>query len=259
MDRTYDPELYDLVNAGSFQGDIEWYRQKARVCGGRVLELGVGTGRVMLPIAQDGVSIHGIDADPGMLAELRRKIASLPADVQKRITLAEGDMRSFRAEGTFALVIIPFRAFLHSVTASDQVACLRSVHDHLEPGGTVAFNVFHPSLDYMAQHVGAFAGVWRWRGTHALSDGRVIVRSEANRYDTVHQRVRSQQRYEEYAADGNLVRTFLQRLELAYLYPADIRRLLEQTGFGQVHITGGFNGQPFASDTDELVVEATRL
>jgi hypothetical protein len=68
--------------------------------------------------------------------------------------------------------------------------------------------------------------------------------------------VSSQHRYEEYGPDGNLKRTFLHRLELSYLYPADIRRLLEKAGFRSIQIWGGFDGRPFEKDTDELVVEA---
>jgi hypothetical protein len=83
------------------------------------------------------------------------------------------------------------------------------------------------------------------------------VRSEANRYDTVRQRVHSQHRYEEYGSDGTLRRTFLNRLELAYLYPGDIRRLLEHAGFQSVRIDGGFDGRPFERDADELVVDAS--
>jgi hypothetical protein len=126
----------------------------------------------------------------------------------------------------------------------------------LRPGGHFAFNVFHPSLEYMAQHAAAFAGVWRWRGNYELSDGGFVVRSEANRYDTVRQAVHSQHRYEEYASDGTLTRTSLHRLDLAYLYPADIRRLLTQAGFRDVTISGGFNDREFSEDTDELVIDA---
>jgi hypothetical protein len=82
------------------------------------------------------------------------------------------------------------------------------------------------------------------------------VRSEANRYDTVQRRVFSLHRYEEYGSDGTLKRTFLHRLELSYLYPADITRLLKSAGFQSVQIAGGFDGRPFERDTDELVVEA---
>ena len=82
--------------------------------------------------------------------------------------------------------------------------------------------------------------------------------SDASRYDTVKQRVRSMIRAEEFAADGTLVRTHMMRLELAYLYPADIRQLLERTGFDLIRISGDFTGRPFERDGDELVVEARK-
>jgi hypothetical protein len=94
---------------------------------------------------------------------------------------------------------------------------------------------------------------------YTLEDGSLLIRSEAGHYDTVRQRVRSLHRYEQYGVDGDLKRTFLHRLELAYLYPADIRRLLEESGFGKVEIAGGFDGRPFKNDTDELVIEAERV
>jgi hypothetical protein len=100
------------------------------------------------------------------------------------------------------------------------------------------------------------AGVWRWGGTYELPTGGYVVRSEANRYDTVRQAVHSQHRYEEYAADGTLTRTSLHRLHLAYVYPADIRRLLAQAGFREIKVSGEFTEREFSRDTDELVVDA---
>lgn len=256
MGASYEPDLYDVVTPESFRGDREWYCRKAKQGGGPVLELGAGTGRITLAIARDGIRIHALEVDAAMLDALRRKVAAQSREVQERVAVIDGDMRTFQLTERFALIIAPFRAFLHNVTEADQLACLRRVREHLRPGGRFAFNVFHPSLEYMAQHAGALAGVWRWAGTFPKADGGCIVRSEANRYDTVRQCVHSQHRYEELGSDGALVRTFLHRLELAYLYPADIRRLLDQGGFQSVQIDGGFDGQPFAKDTDELVIEA---
>ena len=252
----YEPELYDAVTPASFRGDAEWYRGKARECGGPVLELGAGTGRITLGIAQAGVPVHALDRDPAMLDKLRQKLANQPPDVQERVVLTVGDMRGFTLAERFALVIAPFRAFLHNLTEPDQLACLERVREHLRPGGCFAFNVFHPSLEFMAHHTGAFEGVWRWRGTFPRADGGCIVRAEANRYDTVRQIVDSQHRYEEYGPDGILARTSLHRFRLAYLYPPDVRRLLKQAGFQSVQIAGGFDGRPFGHDTDELVIEA---
>jgi SAM-dependent methyltransferase len=253
----YQPELYDLVIPASFRGDTEWYRAKAKACGGPVLELGAGTGRITLGIAQDGIAVHALDADRTMLDRLEQRLASEPADVRERVTVTAGDMRAFEFDERFALIISPFRAFLHNLTEDDQLACLARVREHLRPGGCFAFNIFHPSLEFMAHHAGAFEGVWRWVGTWPRGDGGFVVRSEANRYDTVHQRVKSLHRYEEYGPDATLTRTSMQRLELAYLYPADVRRLLTQAGFTSIQIAGGFDSQPFEKDTDELVIEAS--
>ena len=252
----YQPELYDIVTPASFRGDAEWYRGKARESGGPVLELGAGTGRITLGIAQAGVSVHALDADPAMLDKLRQKLANQPREVQERVVVIVGDMRTFTLAERFALIVAPFRAFLHNLTEDDQLACLGRVREHLRPGGCFAFNVFHPSLEYMAHHAGASAGIWRWSGTFPRADGGCIVHSESNRYDTVRQLVDSQHRYEEYDPDGILSRTSLHRFQLAYLYPPDLRRLLKQAGFQSVQIAGGFDGRPFEKDTDELVIEA---
>jgi len=256
MDATYEPEIYDLTTPATFFGDVDWYRRKARESGGPILELGVGTGRIALALARDGAEVFALDTHPGMLAALRRKINDEPPEVQTRVVPLEQDMRTFRLEQRFALVIAPFRAILHNLTEDDHRACFDRVREHLRPGGRFAFNVFHPSLEFMAQHAGALAGVWRWASTVQRRDGGWIMRSDAYRYDTVRQRVHSLLRYEDYGPDGLLRRTYLHRLELSYLYATDIRRLLGQAGFRSIEIAGGFDGRPFKSETDELVVEA---
>lgn len=110
----------------------------------------------------------------------------------------------------------------------------------------------------MAQHAGAAAGVWRWSGPHSLPTGGWVVQSEAIRYDTVAQLVHALHRYDIFDASGALERTAMLRLELAYLYPQDIRTLLETAGFTDITISGGFDGRPFTHEGQELVVEARR-
>lgn len=253
---SYQPDLYDVVTPSVFQGDVEWYRNQAQAAGGPVLELGAGTGRVTLAIAAAGVSIHALDSDPAMLQALGSKLSARPAEVQARVSVVSADMRTFDLGERFVLIICPFRAFLHNVTESDQLACLKRVRQHLRPKGRFAFNVFHPSLTFMAKHAGPLEGVWRWGETCALPSGGWVVQSEANRYDTVRQVVHSLHRYDVYGPDGTLDRTSMLRLDLAYLYPADIRRLLAAAGFREVTIKGGFDGREFTRDGEELVVEA---
>ncbi len=246
------------MHPGSLQGDIEWYCRKAVASGGPVLELGAGTGRIAIAIAQAGVPITAVELDEGMLDKLRRKIEALPAEVQSRISVRQGDMRAFTQAGRYALVVIPFRAFLHNLTWDDQLATLQRAYEQLGPGGELALNVFHPSLEFMAANAGALQGVWRARGPRRLEGGGFAVYSDMTRYDTVRQRLRSLIRTEEFGADGALLRTHMMDLELAYLYQSDILRLLQHSGFDLVRISGDFNGRPFERDADELVVEARR-
>jgi ubiquinone/menaquinone biosynthesis C-methylase UbiE len=253
---TYQPDLYEVINHSSLQGDVEWYCQRAQESGGAVLELGAGTGRVTIPIATAGVPIHALDSNESMLNALRSKLAAQSPEVRERVTIVQGDMRTFELAERFPLIICPFRAFLHNTSEADQLACLTRVRQHLKPGGRFVFNVFHPSLTFMAQHVGQLAGVWRWGGTHDLPSGGWLIVSEANRYNTVAQRLHGLQRYEVYGPDGVLDRTSMLRLELAYLFPADIRRLLKAAGFTEVSIKGGFDGREFTQEGQELVIEA---
>jgi SAM-dependent methyltransferase len=253
---SYRADLYDIVTPDSVRGDVDWYRRKAAEYGGPVLELGAGTGRITLALAEDGFDVHALDVSRSMLDRLREKLALRDAAVRSRLHLHEGDMRSFDLGAQFRLVIVPYRAFLHNLTESDQRACLARVRQHLEPGGTLAFNVFHPSLEFMARNAGTLAGVWRLAATHDLPDGRLVVRSDSIAFDTVRRLVDAYHRYDEYTADGVLTRSTLHHLELAYLYPQDRRRLLADTCFRDVQIHGGFDERPFANDGDELVVEA---
>ena len=246
------------MHRGTLQGDVEWYRSKALESGGPVLELGAGTGRVTIPIAEAGVRVSAVEIDAGMLDRLRQKVAALPGEARSRVTVHQADMRSFALDEQYALVIIPFRAFLHNLTRDDQLATLRRAHAHLRPGGELALNMFHPSLEYMAANAGAYTGVWRWRNTVTLQDGRFVVYSEASRYDTVRQRLKSMIRTEEFGTDGSLLRTNMMHLELAYLYSHDIARLLDESGFEPPRISGDFHGRAFERDGDELVVEARR-
>jgi len=258
MFSNYDPDLYDVFFEDSFAGDVEWYRQLAIESGGPVLELGAGTGRIVIPIARAGIAIHALDADTGMLERLREKLLREPTPTCDLVTIGRGDMRSFDLTESFAMIQIPFRTFLNNLTREDQLACLRCCHAHLRDEGVLAINVFHPSLEYMSQNSGALEGVWRLREERSHPAGGKILLSDCNQYDTINQRVSSRLRYEHFDDSGELLHVHLQSLELVYLYPGDIRGLLDEAGFGSVRIDGDYQGQAPAHDGCELVVQARR-
>src|SRR5258708_31299477 len=115
--------------------DLPFYLDLAKQVGGPVLEIACGTGRVLLQTARAGVEIHGVDNSRPMLQVLSAHLEKEPAEIQDRVTISEGDMRTFRLGREFALVTIPFRPMQHIYTVSDQIAALQTASAHLAPDG----------------------------------------------------------------------------------------------------------------------------
>jgi len=140
--RAYDN---DMGRSADLMRDVPFYLELAReaaVHGQRVLELGCGTGRVTIPIAQAGIEVVGLDSAPAMLEVARHKAAAARINVQ----WVTADMTGFSLKQHFGLIIIPFRSFLHLLTDAEQLACLRCVYEHLSLGGRFALNFFVPPI-----------------------------------------------------------------------------------------------------------------
>jgi SAM-dependent methyltransferase len=139
-------ELYDPWSASVVE-DVAFYLEEARRSGGPVVELGVGTGRIAVPIAADGIRVIGVDSSRAMLDVCARRAAL--AGVQ--LDLRMGDLREPPVEERVPLVICPFRSLLHMHTDEDRLSVLRAAHDLLEPGGRFVFDVFAPDAADIAQ------------------------------------------------------------------------------------------------------------
>jgi SAM-dependent methyltransferase len=152
--RLYDPWSVSVVE------DVAFYVAEAVRSGGPVLELGVGTGRIAIPVAAAGVRVVGVDLSQGML-EVAREAAAL-AGVS--LDLRHGDMRDPPVDERFPLVLVPFRSLLHMETDEDRRAALRAVARLLAPGGRLIFDVFAPGADDIADTHGRWLerepGIW---------------------------------------------------------------------------------------------------
>lgn len=169
-------DFYDFVVPYRDRPDVDFFVDEARNSGGPVLELGCGTGRVLIPTAQAGLQVVGLDQSPEMLAVCRRKVHEEPLEVQSRIGLVKGDMRRFELSQRFALVTIPFRPFQHLVEVDDQLACLECIHRHLTDDGTLVLDVFNPSLTSLTrENLGLEE---ESSPAFVLPDGRSVVRRE---------------------------------------------------------------------------------
>jgi SAM-dependent methyltransferase len=250
-------ELYDHVAPYRDRPDVAFYVEAARESGGPVLELGCGTGRVLIPTARAGIEIVGLDASPHMLAECLKRLEKEPEAVQERTELVDADMREFSVRRTFRVATIPFRPFQHLTTTADQLACLASIRRHLADDGLLIFDVFNPSLDALVNRpLGQELDV---EPEFSMPDGRRVVRrhktvsqdraTQVNRYELVYYITHPDGRKE------RLVHAFA----LRYLFRFEGEHLLVRAGFAVEHIYAGFDKSEYGSTyPGELILVARK-
>ena len=250
-DRT-DAGFYDSLSTG-LDGDEAFYLEEARNAHGPVLEIGCGTGRIMIPIAESGVRIVGLDSAPAMLEVARGKIACLPEETRRRIQIVEDDMRSFDLERRFDLVIMPYRAFLHMMTVEDQRKALVRIRDHLCDGGRLVLNVFDPSVEIIADYMNRPRGVISHIGTFRHPDsGRQVMVSDTRSYDPGEQTLEEYRFFEELDDDGRVVSKTVTPLNLRFVYRFEMQHLLEVCGFEVETLYGDFRRGPFRHGGEQV-------
>ena len=253
-DYALDAELYDIVYA-DYDEDIQFYVEEAKAAGGPCLELGCGSGRVLIPVAEAGVEVTGVDVSKPMLARARRKVAALDEAARARVRLEQGDMRSFSFEQRFALIYVPFRAFLHLAQVSDQIVALGNIFRHLEPGGRLALNFFDPSLEYIVAHSGPIGGALHTTGESFVDprSGNLLVEWATINYTTHLQRIDQYFVYDEIDARGRVVGRHYRSLQMRYIFRWEFEHLLARCGFELQALYGSFDRRPFMRSGDELI------
>ncbi len=258
VDIYLEGDFYDQMT-GDYTVDIPFYVEKARRATPPVLELACGTGRVLIPVAQAGVPVWGLDATKSMLAEAERKVSQHPTDVQKRITLLHGDMRDFDLPERFGLVMIPFRSFLHLLTVEDQMAALTTIRRHLRPEGRLALNFFQPSLPIIAAHLTptgqALKKFREWRDPQT---GNLVIGWDAREYNVAEQIINETRIFEVVDGAGRVVDRSYHSLTLRWIYRYEFEHLLARTGFEVESLYGDFDGSPVDERSGELVWVARR-
>jgi len=219
--RLYDPWSVSVVE------DVAFYLERARRSGGPVVELGVGTGRIAIPIAADGIAVIGVDLSEGMLAVARERAALAGVELDLR----HGDLRDPPVDGPVPLVLAPFRSMLHMETETDRLAAVRAVHRLLEPDGRFVFDVFSPGREDIAETHG------RW----LEREPGIFERADWNeRTRTLILRVR-----------GEGVES---ELSLAWISVGEWRELLGAEGFVVEGLYGWFDETPWAGHEDAIFV-----
>lgn len=213
-----NPELYDLENQDFGQDGI-FLLDYARKLGGAVLEMGCGTGRITIPLAQNGMDITGVDIVPEMIARARIKAGDLP------VQWSVQDIRCLALDRSFRLIFETGSVFQHLLTRSDQEAYLSRVHAHLDVDGRFVFSVLFPHPDYLE----TVAEEKAWF-SYQNSEGRDVHVSGTEYYDPIRQ-VKVETAYRRWVDDRGQEILKVAPLSLRMVYPQELEVLLHYNGF----------------------------
>jgi SAM-dependent methyltransferase len=251
--RTYD------VSVSDWPGEIDFYWElaaEARSKSGRVLELGCGTGRVAIRLAQDGAEVVGLDLSGAMLAVAREKSVGIDS-----LRWVEGDMRAFELDETFHLVVIPGHGFQNLLTAEDQRACLESVWRHLAPGGLLIVHLDHQNVDWLGDLARDRGGLFE-AGEQFLYPGteRQIRTQRAWSYERSTQTAVVETVWEEVRPDGCVVdRWETGPVRLHCVFRFEMEHLLGRTGFAIEEVYGDFFQGELEDESSEMIWVARKL
>ena len=199
------------------------------LAGGGALELGIGTGRIALPLAERGVRVHGIDLSPDMVAQLRRKPGG--AD----IPVAMGDFATTTVDARFSLVYLVFNTIMNLTSQDAQVACFHNAAAHLEPGGRFVIEVGVPDLQRLPR--GEVYRPFTVRPDHLGFD----------EYDVLNQGLVSHH----YSIDGDHVETVA--MPFRYVWPAELDLMARLAGMTLSERWAGWGREPFTAESDSHV------
>lgn len=258
-DHYEDAVLYDF-EYGEQQEDVDWYvawakRRRAKC----VLELGAGSGRVTMPLTQEGIEVVALDRMQSMLDRLVHR-----ADQNEAGHLIEpvlGDMRELPFEDeTFRHVISPFNALQHLYSWSDLLQCFREVHRVLEKGGRFAFDVLLPDLEWLLLDPDKRHCVTKF--THPET-GEKLLYSTNHTYDHQSQVCHIRIHYDRAPTRGKRIapnQAPLKTVLLAHrqIFPEEIRALLDVAGFELESLTGDFLGLSITDEIESQVVECRK-
>lgn len=246
---------YDSMDSVSAlrKDDIPFFLNYANLCGGDILELASGTGRVSIPLAKAGHRVYGIDYSDAMLNIFRRKKREMDTEISARIHIRKADMASFSLSRKFPLIIVPFRSFQTLTNEADIISSLRAVYKHLEEEGRFIIDVFKPFGNLTEEN---------WVNTSESTtlvvydeenDRRIRLADTRERIDTDRQVIYPKLIYYITEADGRHLR-IVEPLALRYYYEEEMRMLLRREGFAIESEYGYYDGRSISEGPEMLFV-----
>lgn len=237
----------------NYSDDIQLVVDLAQDAGESALEMGCGTGRVLIPLAATGCRVTGVDNSPALLALARRKAEQ--AGVTARLQLFEDDLRSFALpEKGFDFAFCVSNTLMHLNTQADQLAALRIAHRHLRPGGRLLIDLFNPDIPHLTAISGVQELADRWEDEER---GATVLKWVVRQVDVAQQLQETTFIYESIFSDGRVEKAVLP-FTLRFLWPSEGELLLEKAGFRVEEIWGDCDGNEYDNDSEHLIFLAAK-
>ncbi len=245
------PSWYDWLYQNTDK-DVEMYRILTEGHD-TILECGVGTGRLAIPWAKQGKTVHGIDYSEKMLEEFRQKLPHFPTEIQDNIMLHHADMRDFDLGQKFSFVCIPFASFVYLLTPEDQKSCLRSLKKHLADGGTIVIDL--PTWqEAMEEHWLANDNVMRKEKQFVdEKTGKTKQMWTTTHFDASTQLMEQYRHYRTYSKDGQFEEEQVVLWKSRFFLFGEFKLLLEACGLTITKVYGDFQLGPFKHDSEVMV------
>ena len=241
-------DLYDFTYE-DFTEDVDFYENLAQAVDGPILELGAGSGRVAVPLAEAGFEVVGIDTSPSMLEQARANLTAVKLPKGASLELIDADMTAFDLGRRFGLIIVAANTLQHLLTTRDQRDCFERVRAHLDPGGMFAFSVRSPaSVDW--DDSAQTPLLFEWARLNP-ANGETVMKMVAGHADTGRQVRQWTYVYDRVTAAGE-VRRAVFTTELRYSSQAELTLLLQESGLRVTHVYGDYDLSPVGQG-DNLV------
>ena len=235
-----DPLIYDLENE-EFEPDGPFFLELAKKLGGPTLELGCGTGRVTIPLAQNGVDITGLDAVLDMIEYAKQKAKDLP------IHWIVADIRSYRLDQKFRLIFETGCVFQHLLERHDQEAFFARAMEHLDKDGQFVLNLIFPHSDLLDN----VETEKEWF-TYPHPDGSIVRVSGTEYYDPIRQ-VKVETAYRRWSDVNRNEIVRVAPLSLRYIFPQEMEALLHYNGFKIIDRFGNCDGSGLTEKSPRLI------
>jgi len=243
-------DLYDLEH-NEFDGDVDILINFAQAVGDPILEAGCGSGRLLLPLAEAGFEVTGVDTSRPMLDRAERLVSGY--GIGDRVTLIETDMREMDTVpgGPFGLVIFSLNSLMHLPTQEDQRAALAAAYRALDPKGQLIIDLMNPT----AGEITHLLNGPHLEGSWTLADGSAVDKWSQRTASDRPQVIDTLIWYDRTSPDGQLTRTRT-AFPLRYIHASELALLLELTGFVAPVFYGSYDLDPYEPESERLFVTA---